>query len=192
MGENLTRGFGLLENFLARKRAKMADKLIPKELREGRILDIGCGNYPYFLINTHFKEKFGIDRIVSHNFKDITLKSFDIATHTRLPFQDNFFDVIAILAVVEHIEPEKLVNVLRECNRTLKRGGRLIITTPVNLKLLRLMSKFRLISPKEIEEHKVVYHPTELVQFLEQANFKEVNFGYFEFCLNSWVYANKT
>jgi hypothetical protein len=38
----ITRGFGLLEGFLASKRAQMADRLIPGDLRNGKILDICC------------------------------------------------------------------------------------------------------------------------------------------------------
>ena len=41
--EELPRGRGILENYLAKKRAQMAEKLIPGKLRQGRILDIGCG-----------------------------------------------------------------------------------------------------------------------------------------------------
>ncbi len=50
--DNVTRGYGLLERFLAKKRAKMANEIIPLALRTGRILDIGCGPFPYFLLNT--------------------------------------------------------------------------------------------------------------------------------------------
>jgi hypothetical protein len=58
-----TRGKGLLEPLLARLRTQRANLLIPPELREGRILDIGCGSYPYFLAHTAFKEKFAVDQL---------------------------------------------------------------------------------------------------------------------------------
>ena len=45
----MTRGKGLLEPMLADLRAQRANKLIPSTSRTGRILDIGCGTYPYFL-----------------------------------------------------------------------------------------------------------------------------------------------
>ena len=63
MKVKVTRGHGLLERFLARKRACMANQLIPSHLRNGRILDIGCGSFPYFLLNTVFTEKCGLDKI---------------------------------------------------------------------------------------------------------------------------------
>ena len=57
-----TRGSGLLEPFLARLRARKANRLIPPHLRSGRILDIGCGSFPYFLAHTSFAEKFALDQ----------------------------------------------------------------------------------------------------------------------------------
>ena len=58
-----TRGKGLLEPLLARLRTQRANQLIPTELRDGRILDIGCGSYPYFLAHTAFKAKFAVDQL---------------------------------------------------------------------------------------------------------------------------------
>lgn len=58
---DFTRGKGLLESVLAGMRARKANQLIPDELRTGRILDIGCGAYPYFLSHTFFHEKAAID-----------------------------------------------------------------------------------------------------------------------------------
>ena len=55
--QNVTRGHGLLESLLARLRANGANKLIPSEFRNGRILDIGVGSYPYFLSHTSFVNK---------------------------------------------------------------------------------------------------------------------------------------
>jgi hypothetical protein len=44
--KRFTRGKGFFEPFLARLRAKKANRLITKDLRGGRILDIGCGTFP--------------------------------------------------------------------------------------------------------------------------------------------------
>ena len=44
----VTRGFGLLEGVLAKKRASLANSLIPASLRTDRILDIGCGSIRFF------------------------------------------------------------------------------------------------------------------------------------------------
>ncbi len=58
-----TRGKGLLEPTLAKLRTRRANHLIPPGLRTGRILDIGCGSFPYFLSHTSFEEKFAVDQL---------------------------------------------------------------------------------------------------------------------------------
>ena len=75
-----TRGGGLLETWLAQLRAKQANKLIPNTLRSGRILDIGCGSYPYFLAHTFFRERVGVDRMASSSdLPDVTTVRFNFA-----------------------------------------------------------------------------------------------------------------
>jgi SAM-dependent methyltransferase len=195
-----TRGHGLLEGFLARKRAKMADKLIPSGLRKGRILDIGCGTYPFFLFNTSFSEKYGLDKAVQESDfntfqKDrIHLKHYNVEQEGILPFDNGYFDVVTMLAVFEHIEPKRVVSLLKEIQRVLKPGGMFIMTTPASWTdgLLRLMAKFRLVSPVEIEEHKDTYTPQKIVSILLAAGFTEDNIrsGYFEFFMNIWTISN--
>lgn len=57
VNSRFTRGKGYLEPFLARQRARTANRLIPAELRSERILDVGCGTFPYFLLRTEFEKK---------------------------------------------------------------------------------------------------------------------------------------
>jgi len=194
---NVTRGYGLLEKFLAKKRARIANKFIPSSLRKGKILDIGCGTIPFFLIHTKFAHKFGIDPFVNNDIitKKINLKRFDIEKNIKLPFNDNYFDVITMLAVFEHIEPDKLTDILKEIRRVLKIGGRLILTTPCPWtdKILRIMAKLRLVSKKEMEEHKSTYSHSSLISYFVNAGFdkSKIKLGYFEFYLNTWAYVDK-
>lgn len=202
MGEpNVTRGYGLLEGFLARQRGKMADRLIPETSRSGRLLDIGCGSYPLFLVNTVFANKFGIDKMSAANagasdaLGEIRLVNHDVEADQRLPFPDNFFTVVTMLAVFEHIEPDRLARLLQEVRRALMPGGVYILTTPAAWtdRLLRLMAKLRLVSPAEIEEHKDAYTHAKVFDFLLKADFskEKIQMGYFEFYLNIWATAVK-
>ena len=126
-----TRGFGLLRG-LAKKRAQLADSLIPRPFRSGRILDIGCGMNPAFLQTTAFSEKYGIDKAGSlscHTKFDEQLITFihhDIESGDPFPFYDEFCDVVTMLAVIEHISPNNLSKVIAELYRVLKRGGLLL------------------------------------------------------------------
>lgn len=191
---SVTRGYGLLEGFLARKRAEIADSKIPPKARSGRILDIGCGTEPYFLIKTKFKIKYGIDPAVTHRSKSgsLVLKRQDVQT-ARLPFQENYFDVVTVLAVVEHMEPRKLKALLKEILRVLRPGGRLVLTTPCTWThyILVAMAKLRLVSSYEISEHKAAYNHRQLRGLLSELGFRKVRCGYFELFLNNWAHGDK-
>jgi SAM-dependent methyltransferase len=194
---SVTRGYGLLEKWLAIQRARVADQLIPPGSRSGRLLDIGCGAYPYFLAHTDFKEKFGLEQCVTTPVKDssVTITAYDLHKETPIPFRDNYFDVVTMLAVLEHIEPEKLTKVLAEIRRVLKPGGLYLLTTPARWteSLLRLMAKLRFVSPDEINDHKDTYDHNKLVSVLTKAKFRETNIasGYFEVFMNLWAAAKK-
>ena len=197
---SLTRGFGLLENFLAKKRAEMANKLIHKDHKKTRVLDIGCGTFPYFLVSLDAKEKYGMDPSVNvallkkNDQKNVFLKKIAVGKQ-KFPFKDNFFDVITMLAVFEHIDHDKLAYVLREIKRTLKKGGIFIITTPApwSDKPLHYLANFGLISKEEIHEHKHNLTHKRIKEYLRDVGFSEdkILHGFFEFYVNMWFKAEK-
>jgi SAM-dependent methyltransferase len=192
-----TRGFGFLEGFLARQRARMANRLIPQSHRGGRLLDIGCGAYPYFLFHTQFREKYGVDQVVSEALaaecvgNKTYLINFDIHRPEALPFKSQFFDVVTMLAVFEHVEPRRLPTLLGEIHRVLRPGGVFIVTTPAAWTdhLLRTMAKMRLVSPIEIDDHKDTYTHSKIAGYLDASHFRreKSKFGYFEFRMNLWA-----
>jgi len=174
-----TRGHGLLEAFLAGQRARMADKLIPSNVRDGRILDVGCGSYPVFLTRIRFGERYGVDRVLSRATIDrmqemaIRLESYDADRDDRLPFADEFFAVVTMLAVYEHLREDRLQLLLREVRRVLRPGGIFVMTTPAHWTdpLLTLMSSIRLISTEELDEHKRSHRHEDIRPLLEEAGF---------------------
>ena len=191
-----TRGTGVLEPYLAKMRAKRANQMIPRSLRNGRILDIGCGSYPYFLSHIYFQEKFAIDQLSPSNTPpDITMNTLNLNIEPQLPFEDSFFSVITMLAVVEHLNPVSLVSIFKEAYRTLKPGGVIIVTTPAAWSdgLLHLMARIRLVSPEEINEHCYAYTLPLLGWYFGKAGFEmdNVKFGYFEMLMNLWAVAKK-
>lgn len=191
-----TRGSGLLEGFLARKRAQQANRLIPPELRAGRILDVGCGSYPYFLSHTSFQEKLAIDRQQPAEAPaGIDWHALDLNREPELPFEDGHVDVVTMLAVIEHLDPDGLDGLLAEVHRVLKPGGRLIVTTPAAWSdpLLRWMARFGLVSAEEIDEHAFAYTHSLIAWYFGRAAFRRdgVRFGYFEMWLNLWATADR-
>jgi len=193
-----TRGKGLLEPFLARRRARVANRLIPERLRTGRILDIGCGSFPYFLSHTSFREKYAIDQLPPAPSgpgagAEISWHTLNLNAEPRLPFADGHFSAVTLLAVVEHLDPGSLVELLREVHRVLAPEGRVIITTPAAWSdgLLHAMARLRLVSAEEIEEHVYAYTHALLGWYFGKADFpmEKVHSGYFELGLNMWATA---
>ncbi len=195
----MTRGKGLLEPMLADLRAQRANKLIPSNLRNGRILDIGCGSFPYFLAHTAFAEKFAIDQIPlpQQTASDLKIESFtlDLEIEPRLPFENDYFESVTLLAVVEHLDPALMAKLFKEIYRVLKPEGMVILTTPAAWSdgLLKFMARIGLVSAEEIHEHAYAYTLPLLGWYFGQAGFEmtKTKFGYFEFMLNMWATAKK-
>ena len=195
--DRVTRSYGLLEKFLAGKRAAMANKLIPNELRRGKILDIGCGTMPYFLSHTSFQKKFGIDPQLGRprSEHELDLRRFDVEEGEPLPFESGYFDVVTMLAVFEHIKQPVLPILIAEVFRVLKPNGLFVLTTPCPWTdmLLKAMARFRLVSAEEIAEHEGTYNHMVITRFLETGGFKKekIKLGYFELYLNNWGVSQK-
>jgi len=196
--QRFTRGKGALEPWLAKMRAQRANSLIPAEFRSGRILDIGCGSFPYFLAHTSFEQKFAVDQLPpSEQGKSLNIQwhTLNLNKEPRLPFEDNFFNVITLLAVVEHLNPASMAELFRETYRVLHPDGLVILTTPAAWSdgLLRFMARVNLVSAEEIHEHAFAYTLPLLGWYFGRAGFEmtKVSFGYFEFMLNMWAIARK-
>jgi SAM-dependent methyltransferase len=197
---SVTRGHGYLEGFLARQRCRRADTLISPEHRSGRLLDIGCGTFPLFLTRCSFASKYGLDKVVANGDRngideDLRLLNFDVEREDRLPFEDEYFDVVTALAVFEHIEPDRLVQLTSEIRRVLKPKGQYVMTTPSSWTggILKTMARLRLVSSEEIDEHKDAYSRAQILGVLKRAGFPPdmTRSGHFELFMNTWVVAAK-
>jgi len=178
----------------------MANRLIPPPERKGHLVDVGCGTKPVFLLRTEFAVKIGLDKrpsgslVKSIQNPDLCLAKFDIEKEGHLPLRSDSVDVVTMLAVLEHIEPERIIPLLAEVKRVLKPGGAFVLTTPAAWtdKLLRLMATLRLVSPLQIQDHKSAFSLKGLLALLRQV-FPEnrVRLGYFSMLMNLWAMARK-
>jgi ubiquinone/menaquinone biosynthesis C-methylase UbiE len=96
-----------------------------------RILDIGCGDGSFIIKFKKHCETFGVD--ISQNAIKIA-KEAGISTYEldvsceKLPFQDEYFDIIYMGDVIEHlINPDFAIN---EVARVIKTNGFLVLSTP--------------------------------------------------------------
>jgi SAM-dependent methyltransferase len=181
---------------LARLRARKANALIDPAARAGRILDIGCGSYPFFLAGTPFAEKHGVDRVIDDGqIADVHVLRRDVLDGEPLPYPDGHFDVVTMLAVFEHIPREHLGSVLDDAYRVLAPAGVLVMTTPSSVTgpILDVMARLRLVSHEEIDEHEASYSVDDVREILGSTPFPVSlqEFGRFELGMNVWVRARK-
>jgi SAM-dependent methyltransferase len=164
--------------FAGRTRAilKVLDaELGPRQSGDTRlILDVGggAGNMAHHL--AHYGEVIGID----YNARPLAVASQRALTACQgigesLPFPDDVFDLVALLDTVEHIENE--MDVLAECRRVLKPGGKVLITVPAYMWLWSYND--------EINNHKRRYTAAGLRQKLEVCGFRVRRITYNNFFL---------
>lgn len=112
------------------KNLKVFEELLKKVALFGRenlnIIDIGCGDKPF---ENYFS---------SHNYIGIDFKPKDTSViehdlSNRFPFDDNYFDVVILSEVLEHVPSPYFV--LDEINRITKSNSLIFISTPFALQI---------------------------------------------------------
>jgi len=103
-----------------------------------RILDVGCA-WGYSAMRMSFLgvEAYGVDidkdalefggKVARHNGYEVKLKYADAKT---LPFSDDFFDDVICVETLEHVPVEDRSKALEEMKRTVKKRGKIILSTP--------------------------------------------------------------
>ncbi len=185
-----------LEKPLRRLRIRKILKYIPKN---GVICDIGCGPEPNFLLNLGEKigEGWGIDKkTISKKWSDrvqtIRYDLDSIDNISLLPFSENKFDCLLVIAVSEHLK--FLEKVLKESHRILKPGGIIVLTTPTIIAkpiLEFLAFRTNMVSREEIKDHKYYYSKKELINILNASGFGNIKHHYFELRFNQIIIAQK-
>lgn len=108
---------------------------------EVKILDVGCGHID-FLKDIYLKtESYGIDLDEFALNKNEFIKYKEISDVEKMPFKDNFFDIVICSWVFEHLENPEFA--IREIYRVLKFNGKIIFITPnvwnYNVWIIRLI-----------------------------------------------------
>jgi ubiquinone/menaquinone biosynthesis C-methylase UbiE len=181
----------ILEPILRRFRLARVAPHIPSN---GVLLDIGCGPQATFLrhIAPHIKQGFGVD-FKAEPFQAGNLIVKQLTFEDQLPFPAASFDVVTMLAVLEHIEREP--DILQEIHRVLVPGGKLILTVPsiwAQPVLEFLAYRLKIVSEAEIRDHKRYYNRQRLRQALVQvAGFEHFHHRYFQLWMNNFCIVTK-
>jgi methionine biosynthesis protein MetW len=95
------------------------------------ILDIGCGDGSFIIKFKKQCETFGVD--ISQNAikiaKEAGINAYEVdVSSERLPFQDEYFDIVYMGDVIEHLTNPDFA--IKEVARVLKLNGFLVLSTP--------------------------------------------------------------
>tara|TARA_B100000315_G_scaffold218759_1_gene220241 strand:- start:2470 stop:3201 length:732 start_codon:yes stop_codon:yes gene_type:complete len=101
-----------------------------------RHLDIGCGPGTFIGMLSNNRQSIGID--ISQKQIDYAQKQYGCDNHkfilfekdSLLPFPNEYFDVITIIELIEHLNPDQCRLMIQEAYRILSPNGHILITTP--------------------------------------------------------------
>jgi len=116
------------------RRVDVAMSLIGKG---SRVLDVGFGSGTSFLeLNARFDNIYGLDThqyggVIKEIYKregiDVRLSEGSILDP---PYEDNYFDAILAISILEHLQPADLPRVMAQASRLLRPGGIFVIGMP--------------------------------------------------------------
>lgn len=133
------------------------------KIQNPKILDVGCGTGANLEMLKNFGKSEGVD--VSDDALEFCRKK-GLKVHKglaeELPFEDESFDVVTALDVVEHLDDD--VAGLKEMHRVLKTGGKTLIFVPAFMWLWGVQD--------DISNHRIRYTKKQIVERLEKAGFK--------------------
>lgn len=153
-----------------------------KKANECTILDIGCGMGLMLDVLQEYGHCYGIDmeeEAVTYCNQTLSTQGYPETVSIGLlpddiPFQNEMFDYIFALDIIEHIKDDNLA--IHKIYSLLKKGGKAIVTVPA---LMNLWSY-----NDELNHHYRRYEKEELIQKIEQSGLKVVSSSYY----NSYLY----
>lgn len=127
-----------------------------------RILDVGCGTGANLEMLAGFGNSEGVD-VSDEALEFCRAKGLKVhkGLAEKLPFEDQSFDVVTALDVVEHLDDD--VAGLKEMARVLKDDGRTLIFVPAFMWLWGVQD--------DISNHRIRYTKQQIVERLSKAGF---------------------
>ena len=178
----------LLEPLLRRARLAKALPVVRKYPR-CIFLDVGCGWDARLLrsVEPYIAYGVGIDR-KAPDLRSDKLRTIRGDIEARLPFEASAFDVVSLLAVLEHVSDP--LRVLIEIRRVLRPNGTLILTvpSPAAKPLLEFLAfGLKLVNPAEIADHKRYFGKADLDALSDRAGLRILTHRYFQMGFNNFA-----
>jgi len=122
--------------------------------RGATVLDIGCSDGALFKLVRHITRGIGIDPLLTEPQTLENARLLPGLFPDALPDGD-VFDVITMLAVLEHVPREQQRVLALNCASRLRSGGRVIVTVPSPAvdRILDVLRALRLIHGMSLEQH---------------------------------------
>ena len=166
-----------LDRFIQRLRIRKALPHIPAG---GRLLDVGCADGTLIRAAAgRVRDAVGIDPDAPTG-AGLVRGSFPEDLDDKGPY-----DVIALLAVFEHVHDEDRPAFVAALRALLRRGGRVVVTVPAPLvdRIVDVLRKLHLLHGMDIEAHHG-YDPAETPGYFASAGMRLVTHERFELGLN--------
>ncbi len=177
---------------LSRYLTKIRER-ITKPYIKGKVLDIGCGEAKainYKAVTRYF----GVD--LEHKCKELTKKYSMGEFYSKNLENDTIYlpekvDLVLMTAFIEHIKNYE--NPIRQSINNLKKGGRIVITTPTKLgNLIHSCVAIFGLFPKSVKEsHKLVFSKRNFIKIGQKHNLKLKKYKTFELFCNQLVIFEK-
>lgn len=123
-----------------------------------RVLEVGFGSGVTFLnLSEMYEEIHGLDLNASVEQVSDLFKTKQIRTHLQngsvlsMPYEDDFFDTVLLISILEHLKPSELLRAFKEIRRVLKPNGQVIYGVPIERAFMVFM--FRLLGYNIREHH---------------------------------------
>lgn len=126
------------KNVLISGRVRICLDLVKKQtIKDKVVVDVGSsfGWLEKEIIKLKPKKIIGIEMdggAVQFSRKNVKEAKFLIGDALNIPLPNNFADIIILFDVIEHVPKGTEKQVLEEIGRVLKKGGRLLVSTPNN------------------------------------------------------------
>ena len=171
-----------LDCLIQRWRIQKASLYVPKA---ARVLDIGCADGALFRHLGFLRGGIGIDPDLQANLELPNANLIAGFFPQDLPDKHGF-DVITMLAVLEHIPRHAQGPLAKDCFAVVKAGGKLIITVPSPFvdKILDVLKLLRLVDGIRIDQH-YGYDAKLTPEIFNSAGFELVQSRKFQLGLNN-------
>ena len=163
---------------------------VSRHIRGGHILDCGCGSGKFLEYNQDF-DYTGVDinrDVIRYaQKKHADRKNTRILTIPEFIESDKKYDSIIMIAVLEHLDHP--VDMIQKLKETLKKGGRIVITTPTpqTNRILKMGSKMGLFIKEAFEEHKSLLERSAFVEIAKETGLHLNTYQRFQCGLNQLV-----